>query len=56
MLVLENKDYIEALKKRDIKNLDLIQIDPWPGGGMVNKHIKPGHRALKAISFIKEKS
>ena len=21
---------------------------------MVNKHIKPGHRALKAISFIKE--
>ena len=54
MLVLENKDYIEALKKRDIKNLDLIQIDPWPGGGMVNKHIKPGHRALKAISFIKE--
>ena len=24
MLVLENKDYIEALKKRDIKNLDLI--------------------------------
>ena len=34
MLVLENKDYIEALKKRDIKDLDLIQIDPfrWRNG------------------------
>ena len=54
MLVLENKDYVDALKKRDIHDLNLVQIDPWPGGGLVNKHIKPGHRALKAISFLKE--
>ena len=33
--------------------MNLVQIDPWPGGDC-NKHIKPGHRALKAISFLKE--
>ena len=54
MLVLENKDYVDALKKREIYDLNLVQIDPWPGGGLVNKRIKPGHRALKAISFLKE--
>mgnify|MGYP005695482525 CR=1 FL=1 len=53
-LTLENKDYQEALKKRGITDLSLIQIDPWPGGGIVNKNIKKGHRALKTISFLKE--
>lgn len=54
MLVLENKDYQEALKKRGITNLDLVHIDPWPGGGIIHKDLKEGHRALKAISFLKE--
>ena len=54
ILVLENEDYKQALKKRGITNLDLIHIDPWPGGGIVSKNLKEGHRALKAISFLKE--
>ena len=53
-LTLENEQYQEALKKRGITDLNLIQIDPWPGGGIVNKNIKRGHRALKTISFLKE--
>ena len=53
-LTLENEQYQEALKKRGITDLNLIQIDPWPGGGIVNKNIKKGHRALKTISFLKE--
>ncbi len=54
MLTKENKDYKDALKKRDVTNLDLVQIDPWPGGGVVHESIKPGHRAMKTISFLKE--
>ena len=48
---MENEDYQKALKKRGIEDLSLIQIDPWPGGGFVNKNIKNGNRALRAISF-----
>ena len=53
-LTLENEEYQEALRKRGITDLSLIQIDPWPGGGIVNQNIKKGHRALKTISFLKE--
>ena len=49
-LTMENEDYQKALKKRGIEDLSLIQIDPWPGGGFVNKNIKNGNRALRAIS------
>ncbi len=53
-LTLGDENYQKALEKRGIKDLSLIQIDPWPGGGFVNKNIKNGNRALKAISFLKE--
>ena len=53
-LTMENEDYQKALKKRGITDLSLIQIDPWPGGGFVNKNIKSGNRALKAITFLKD--
>ena len=53
-LTKENKDYQDALEKRGITNLELVQIDPWPGGGVVHESIKPGHRAMKTISFLKE--
>ncbi len=53
-LTKANQDYQEALKKRGITDLDLVQIDPWPGGGIVHDTIKPGHRALKTISFLRE--
>ncbi len=53
-LTVEDADYQKALKKRGITDLSLIQIDPWPGGGFVNKNIKKGNRALRAISFLKD--
>ncbi len=53
-LIKKNNEYKKALEKRDITNLDLVHIDPWPGGGSVHSSIKEGHRALKAISFLKE--
>ena len=52
-LTMGDENYQKALEKRGIKDLSLIQIDPWPGGGFVNKNIKNGNRALKAISFLK---
>ncbi len=53
-LTKANKDYQEALEKRGITDLELIQIDPWPAGGIVHETIEPGHRAFKTISFLKE--
>ena len=53
-LTMGDENYKKALEKRGIKDLSLIQIDPWPGGGFVNKNIKNGNRALKAISFLKD--
>jgi len=53
-LTKADERYQEALKKRDITDLDLVQIDPWPAGGIVHESIKPGHRALKTISFLRE--
>ncbi len=54
MLTTENAEYQEALKKRGITDLELVQIDPWPAGGFTHESIKPGHRAFKCISFLKE--
>ena len=53
-LTMGDENYQKALEKRGIKDLSLIQIDPWPGGGFINKNIKNGNRALKAISFLKD--
>ena len=53
-LTMGDENYQKALEKRGIKDLSLIQIDPWPGGGFGNKNIKNGNRALKAISFLKD--
>ena len=53
-LTKANKDYQDALSKRGISDMKLIQIDPWPAGGVVHESIKKGHRALKLISFVKE--
>jgi primary-amine oxidase len=53
-LTKTNKDYQDALSKRGITDMNLVQIDPWPAGGIVHESIKKGHRALKTISFLKE--
>ncbi|MBK49469.1 MAG: tyramine oxidase [Chloroflexi bacterium] len=54
ILTKKNEEYQDALKKRGVTNLDLVQIDPWPAGGVVHESIKPGHRAMRTISFLKE--
>ena len=38
-LTMSDKNYQKALEKRGIKDLSLIQIDPWPGGGLSLIHI-----------------
>lgn len=53
-LTKADERYQEALKKRGITDMDMVQIDPWPAGGIVHESIEPGHRALKAISFLRE--
>ena len=55
-LLKEHPDYRAALKKRGITDMEKVQIDPWPAGGIVHENIKQGHRALKGISFFKEES
>ena len=53
-LLKEHPDYQAAMKKRGITDMEKVQIDPWPAGGIVHENIKQGHRALKGISFFKE--
>ena len=55
-LLKEHPDYQAAMKKRGIADMEKVQIDPWPAGGIVHEKIKPGHRALKGISFFKEEA
>lgn len=43
-----------AMKARGITDLDLVQIDPWPTGGFVHERVPTGHRAHRAIAFIRE--
>ena len=53
-LTKADERYQEALKKRGITDMSMVQIDPWPAGGVIHESIKPGHRALKTISFLRE--
>ena len=53
-LTKADERYQEALRKRGITDMSMVQIDPWPAGGIVHESIEPGHRALKAISFLRE--
>ena len=53
-LTKADERYQEALKRRGITDMSMVQIDPWPAGGIVHESIEPGHRALKAISFLRE--
>ncbi|MCY4144161.1 MAG: primary-amine oxidase [Gammaproteobacteria bacterium] len=44
----------EAMRKRGVTEFELIQIDPWPAGGYQHPSIPLGHRAHRAISFVRE--
>ena len=44
----------EAMRKRGVTEFELVQIDPWPAGGYQHPSIPMGHRAHRAISFVRE--
>ncbi|TML59148.1 MAG: primary-amine oxidase, partial [Actinobacteria bacterium] len=46
-------DYIAALEKRGITDLDLVQIDPWPAGNF-GLPLEEGRRISRCISFLRE--
>ena len=43
-----------AMRKRGVRDFEHVQIDPWPAGGYTHPAIPPGHRAQRAISFVRE--
>ncbi len=48
----EHPDYIAALAKRGITNLDDVQIDPWPAG-VFGYDCEDGRRITRCISFLR---
>ena len=42
-----------AMRKRGIEDFSLVQIDPWPAGGVVPERARPGARVMRAISFLR---
>jgi primary-amine oxidase len=49
----EHPDYIAAMKKRGIEDLDNVQIDPWPAGAF-GYEAEQGRRIARCISFLRE--
>lgn len=55
MLVFACPEYATAMAARGFEvDPDHIQIDPWPAGGFPHSSIPAGHRACRALSFIKD--
>jgi primary-amine oxidase len=48
----EHPDYIAALAKRGITDLDNVQIDPWPAG-VFGYECEEGRRISRCISFLR---
>ncbi len=48
----EHPDYIAALAKRGITNVDDVQIDPWPAG-VFGYDCEDGRRISRCISFLR---
>ena len=43
-----------AMRKRGVDSFEHVQIDPWPAGGYRHPNIPEGHRAHRAIAFVRE--
>ena len=43
-----------AMRQRGVTSLEHVQIDPWPAGGYQDPNIPAGHRAHRAIAFVRE--
>ena len=50
----EDAGWQAAMRRRGIEDFELVQIDPWPGGGYQHPSIPAGHRCHRAISFVRE--
>jgi len=50
----EDAGWQAAMRRRGIDDFERVQIDPWPAGGYQHPSIPPGHRAHRAISFLRE--
>jgi Cu2+-containing amine oxidase len=50
----EDAGWQAAMRKRGIEDFELVQIDPWPAGGYQHPSIPAGHRAHRAIAFVRE--
>ena len=48
----QHPDYIAALAKRGITDLDLVQIDPWPAG-VFGYECEDERRITRCISFLR---
>ena len=43
-----------AMRQRGVDDFEHVQIDPWPAGGYRHPSIPEGHRAHRAIAFVRE--
>ncbi len=50
----QDSGWQNAMRLRGVTNFELVQIDPWPAGGYKHSSIPDGHRAHRAISFVRE--
>lgn len=58
-LTKQHQGWLDAVALRGVstaseKDLELIQIDPWPAGGFMHPQIPKGHRAVRCIAFVRE--
>ena len=50
----EDPGWQAAMRKRGVTDFTHVQLDPWPAGGYQHESIPQGHRANRAIAFVRE--
>ena len=51
--VMENADFIAAVKRRGIDDMSKVQLDPWPAGTFGIPH-EEGRRITRVIAFLRD--
>ena len=49
-----DENWQNAMRARGVEDFTHVQIDPWPTGGYLHPDVPEGHRAMRAISFVRE--
>ncbi len=52
-LVKSNDEWIQALHRRGVTDLGLVQVDPWSSGDFPIEGVDPGHRIVRAASYVR---